>query len=71
MGQTFPTLCTLWVMLHEIDIVYTIKDSTPLMQRVPLAFAESKYQKLLVQADTLGPEMCRHEQTPSHVFFFQ
>jgi hypothetical protein len=71
MGQTFPSLGRIWVILQEIDTVYTLKDMTPLVDRVPLAFAESKYKKLLSWADTLGPEMHRSDHSPSHVYFFQ
>ena len=71
MGQTFPTLSKLWVIIQEIESVYTLTDSTPLVDRVSLAFAESKYQKLLAWADTILPQMLRGEHNSSHTLFFQ
>ncbi|KAK8093112.1 uncharacterized protein PG998_014513 [Apiospora kogelbergensis] len=53
MGRAFPALCTLCVLAQEIAAVYFIdREKHP---QVSLAFAESKYQKLLEWAATLGP----------------
>lgn len=70
-GQTCPTLSKLWVIIQEIESIYTLTDRTPLADRVTLAFAESKYQELLAWADTVLPHMLRGEQNSSHVLFFQ
>lgn len=71
MGKTFCALSNLWIIVQEINVVYNLKDSSPLIQRVALAFAESKYQKLLAWADTLTSELQLDENSPGHIFFFQ
>lgn len=71
MGETFPVLSQFWVIVQEIEIIYNLKDSRPLVERVPPAFAESKYQKLLAWADTLSPDMELGEHSFSHVFVLQ
>ncbi|KAK8076322.1 hypothetical protein PG994_003594 [Apiospora phragmitis] len=71
MGCAFPALCTLWALAQEIAAVYSIDRQKPLAERVSLAFAESKYTKLLEWAATLGPELQRLEQgTSSNTLFF-
>jgi hypothetical protein len=70
-GQTFPALCNLWVMAQEIATVYTVREKESLQDRVSLAFAESKYQKLLAWADSLDTNMLRNELNSAPVLFFQ
>ncbi|KAK8091857.1 hypothetical protein PG997_002218 [Apiospora hydei] len=71
MGCAFPALCTLWVLAQEIAAVYSTNREKPLFERVSLAFAESKYTKLLEWAATLGPELQRREQnTPIDTLLF-
>ncbi|KAK8117696.1 uncharacterized protein PG998_005977 [Apiospora kogelbergensis] len=71
MGCAFPALCTLWVLAQEIAAVYFINQEEPLIERVSLAFAESKYHKLLEWAATLKPELKRREQnTPTDTLIF-
>ncbi|KAK8869271.1 conidial development fluffy [Apiospora arundinis] len=71
MGCAFPALCTLWVLAQEIASVYFIDRGKPLIERVSLAFAESKYHRLLEWAATLKPELKRREQnTPIDTLIF-
>ena len=52
--------------------MYFINQEEPLIERVSLAFAESKYHKLLEWAATLKPELKRREQnTPTDTLIFQ
>jgi hypothetical protein len=71
MGQTFQTLSKLWVIIQEINTIYTLADNSPLDKRVSLSYAESKYQRLLDWSDSLLPGMLRDEHSPTHVLFFQ
>jgi len=70
MGRVFPALCTLCVLAQEIAAVYFIDQEK--YPRVSLAFAESKYQKLLNWAATLGAGLLRCEKnTPIGTLTFQ
>jgi hypothetical protein len=71
MGRTFQTLSKLWVIIQEIHTLYILTDNTSLENRVPLSFAESKYQSLLAWSDTLLPDMINGENSSVHVLFFQ
>ena len=71
MGQTFQTFSNLWIIVQEINTKYTLTEETPINNRVPLSYAESKYQKLLDWSDSLLPGMLNGEQSPPHVLFFQ
>jgi hypothetical protein len=71
MGQIFPTLCKLWVLIQEIESVYDLTNSIPLVDRVSLAFAESRYQMLLSWADTILPQMLLKQHNSTLVLFFQ
>ncbi|KAF5715987.1 C6 transcription factor [Fusarium mundagurra] len=73
LGKMFPNTCRLWVLAQEVLGVYTFAKS-PISERVPLAFAEGKYQKLLVWAGTLDSHMkrvdgCPHEVMVFHILF--
>ncbi|KAK8057337.1 nitrate assimilation regulatory protein nirA [Apiospora saccharicola] len=72
MGRAFSSHCRLWVLAQEIAAVYFVNQQKPLIERVSLAFAESKYTKLLEWVATLGPELKRREQnTPVDTLLFQ
>ena len=71
MGRTFPTLSALWVVVQSINIMYFSTDDTPVIDRVPLAFIESKYQELLAWSKRLSSDMYRGEYPIPHVFIFQ
>ena len=71
MGQTLPSLSKLSTILQDIHALYLARDAVPLMERVPLAFAESKYQRLLSWADTLPTELTLRDHSPAHVYFLQ
>ncbi|KAG6028780.1 hypothetical protein E4U41_000583 [Claviceps citrina] len=60
-----------WEIVQEIIIVYYEQDHRPLRERVSLAFAEAKYQKLLAWTNSLGSAMSLAENSPAHVLIFQ
>ena len=68
---TFSNLCRLWTIAQEVLGVYTYSNSTPISERVPLAFVEAKYQKLLVWSGTLQRDMERTKGCKSDVMIFQ
>ncbi|KXL45058.1 MAG: hypothetical protein FE78DRAFT_148967, partial [Acidomyces sp. 'richmondensis'] len=67
MGMTFASLLDFNVINHEVAMVYVSDDPRPIVERVPLAFAEAKYQKLLQWADGLPAAVVRREQNDHHV----
>ncbi|KAF5646412.1 apo9 cpo9 [Fusarium tjaetaba] len=69
LGKMFPNACRLWVLAQEVLGVYSFAKS-PISERVPLAFAEGKYQKLLVWAGTLDSHMKRVDGCPPEVMVF-
>jgi len=71
MGQTFTTMCRFWAIVQEITVAFFGPDGKPISGRVPLAFAEAKYQKLLAWADTMGEGMALGEHSPAHVIISQ
>ncbi|EJP69166.1 nitrate assimilation regulatory protein nirA [Beauveria bassiana ARSEF 2860] len=70
MGQTYQTLSKLWVIIQEINTMYTLEDDRPIDSRVPLSYAESKYQSLLESSHSMLPEMRQGDDSPTHVLFF-
>ncbi|KAK8140363.1 hypothetical protein PG984_000429 [Apiospora sp. TS-2023a] len=73
-GYTFGPLCKLWTIVQEVAVVYIAKSNTPVADRVPMSFAESKYQKLLAWSDTLASTYAYGHQSPAnnllfHMFF--
>ncbi|KAK4508114.1 hypothetical protein PRZ48_001852 [Zasmidium cellare] len=68
MGQTFTSLCRLWLVIHEIMMLYTTtSDGQRINENVPLAVVEVKYQQLLTWADCLPSSDVRADVTPHHV----
>jgi len=57
MGLTFKTLCEFFCILQDIMFVYLGPKGKQVLERVPLSFAESKYQTLLSWATTLDATM--------------
>ncbi|KAK6866092.1 hypothetical protein PG995_002620 [Apiospora arundinis] len=53
-GYMFGPLCKLWTIVQEVAVVYIVKSGTPVADRVPMSFPESKFQKLLAWSDTLA-----------------
>ena len=70
MGSTLTHLSRLCVIVQEIQIMYRCNTDTPIPERTSLAFAESKYQKLLQWSDTLPKSMTYNEKSESHIFVF-
>ncbi|SCV35422.1 uncharacterized protein FFFS_04730 [Fusarium fujikuroi] len=70
MGLSFTRLCQFFTMIQEVAVVYSIADATPIVDRVPIAFAEAKYQKVLAWADSLGKDMIWDQNSQEHVMLF-
>ncbi|KAL0935486.1 N-terminal fungal transcription regulatory domain-containing protein (zinc finger protein) [Colletotrichum truncatum] len=70
MGSTFPSMCKLFTIAQEVGMMYFVPSDTPLKDRVPLSFAEAKYQKLLSWMDTLKSDMAREQNSPDHLVMF-
>ncbi|KAF5628904.1 conidial development fluffy [Fusarium sp. NRRL 52700] len=70
MGSSFTKLCELFTVIQEVAVVYSIVDRTPVVDRVPIAFAEAKYQKLLSWADSLGKDMVWNQNSQEHLMLF-
>ncbi|KAF4437586.1 Conidial development fluffy [Fusarium acutatum] len=73
-GKTFQALCELWTIMQEVIAVYFAHqgDATAASMRIPLAFVEAKYQKILTFTDSLPPEMSSIDpgDMPDHVLAF-
>ncbi|KAK7421280.1 hypothetical protein QQZ08_009996 [Neonectria magnoliae] len=70
-GDTFPTVCGLWRIMHEVTIAYgKDRSNHQLRDRVSLEFAEYKYRELLAWADNLPSGLVRTERNPHHVVIF-
>ncbi|KAG7421801.1 hypothetical protein Forpe1208_v000184 [Fusarium oxysporum f. sp. rapae] len=70
MGSSFTKLCEFFTVIQEVAVVYSIADGTPIVDRVPIAFAEAKYQKILAWADSLGKDMAWDQNSQEHVMLF-
>ena|ERR1700761_7007236 len=71
MGQTFTVMCEYWSIIGEVVLLYRANNSVPLRDRVPFAFAESKYRKLIHWADHNSYSMNYSSESPPHVALFQ
>ncbi|KAF7554034.1 hypothetical protein G7Z17_g3247 [Cylindrodendrum hubeiense] len=69
-GDTFPTVCRLWRIMHEVAMAYGQDRSTPIRDRMSLEFSEFKFRELLAWTDNLPFELVRSEQSPHHVVIF-
>lgn len=74
-GKTFQALCELWTIMQEVIAVYFAHhgDTAAASMRIPLAFVEAKYQKILNFTDSLPPEMSSIDprNMPDHVLAFK
>ncbi|RYC91286.1 hypothetical protein BFJ63_vAg5874 [Fusarium oxysporum f. sp. narcissi] len=68
-GNTFSSACRLWMIAQEVLGVYNFAKAL-ISERVPLSFAELKYQKLLVWVDGLDDGMKRVEDCPYESIIF-
>ncbi|KAL7948832.1 hypothetical protein V8C42DRAFT_230442 [Trichoderma barbatum] len=68
MGRSFTKLCKLFTIVQEVAMVYIVPEIVPISERVPLSFAEAKYQKLLSWMDTIGQDMAWDDNSPAHLF---
>jgi hypothetical protein len=71
MGSSFTKLCEFFSIVQEVALVYSANERIPIFNRVPIAFAEAKYQKMLAWADSLGKDMAWNKDSNEHVFLFQ
>jgi hypothetical protein len=71
MGGTFLVMCELWSIVQQVLAMYNAPRDGSLAEKVPLAFAEEKYQKLLSWADSLARELERKSHSLLHVLIFQ
>ncbi|CAJ0550905.1 Ff.00g108350.m01.CDS01 [Fusarium sp. VM40] len=73
-GKTFQALCELWTIMQEVVAVYFSQqgDGDEASMRIPLAFVEAKYSKILSLTDSLPPEMSSINPVsmPDHVLAF-
>ncbi len=70
-GHTFTFLCKLWSIVQDILSLYNVPSSKPIAERVPLSFAEQKYQEMLFWADTFTSELAQNPHHQLHVDIFQ
>lgn len=70
MKYAFPAICQFWEIIKEVMTVYLAQADGSVMARVPLAFAESKYRRLLSWADTLAKDLARGKQGLGHIMVF-
>lgn len=71
MGKSFTKLCEFFSLVEEVAVVYSANDRVPIFDRVPIAFAEAKYQKMLAWADSMDKDMAWNKDSHEHVFLFQ
>lgn len=71
MGKSFTKLCRFFSIVEEIAAVYSANERIPIFNRVPIAFAEAKYQKMLHWADSLSKDMAWNNDSHEHIFLFQ
>lgn len=71
MGCLFTACCRFWAIMQEVSRVYFARVDTPFLSRVSLAFAESKYQKLLHWTDLFEDQIFDWDQMPARVVLFQ
>ncbi|KAK8043263.1 hypothetical protein PG993_005693 [Apiospora rasikravindrae] len=66
MGATFPRVCELWAMMHDVSLLY--HDPKDLMQpgKLSLDFAEMKYRELLAWAENMPSRLHRSDSNPHH-----
>ncbi|KAK5994307.1 hypothetical protein PT974_04780 [Cladobotryum mycophilum] len=70
MGRSFTVTCQFLTIVQEVALLYFSQDVTPVSDRVPLSFAEAKYQKLLSWSDTLSGDLAWHENCAAHLIIF-
>ena len=73
MGGTFTLLCEFWLIVQEFALYYYANSEfgVSLQDRIPLAVAETIYQKLLRWADTALISVVDGEIEPHHLAILQ
>ncbi|KAK7915322.1 hypothetical protein PG985_013025 [Apiospora marii] len=66
MGVTFPRVCELWALMHQVSLLYRQSKDTMQPDRLSLGFAEMKYRELLAWAENLPSELHRSDSNPHH-----
>ena len=67
-NRTFSTFCSFWTIVSEILFIYRNAEAP---QANSLAFAVSKFYKLLSWGENLPVSMVRGEHNPAHVVVLQ
>ena len=71
MGETFPFLCKLWLIMHDVAKIYYSDSAVKLEQHALLRFAEYKFRELLVLGDSLPASFSREHRNAHHTVIFQ
>lgn len=71
MGETFPHICRLWYILHEVSLLYYGDGKLPWGSAGSLAFAEFKFRELLAWSNNLPSRLTQSQRNPHHVQVLQ
>ncbi|KAK8071514.1 hypothetical protein PG996_004862 [Apiospora saccharicola] len=66
MGITFPRVCELWALMHQVSLHYHHPRHTMRPGSLSLEFAEMKYRELLAWAENLPSRLHRSDANPHH-----
>ncbi|KAK6859323.1 hypothetical protein PG995_002959 [Apiospora arundinis] len=66
MGVTFPRVCELWSLMHEVSLLYHHPEDLVLPASLSLDYAEMKYRELLAWAENLPFQLHRSDANPHH-----
>ena len=70
-SQSFSVMCEFWSITSEWMSVYYAVETTPVLGRVPVEFANRVFQKLLAWSGTLNIMLARGNQSSHHSIIFQ
>ncbi|KAK8013763.1 hypothetical protein PG991_009356 [Apiospora marii] len=66
MGVTFPKVCELWALMHEVSLLYHHPRDVVKSGSLSLDSAEMKYRELLAWAENLPAQLHRSDANPHH-----
>ena len=70
-SQSFSVMCEFWSITSEWMSVYYAVETTPVLGRVPVEFANRVFQKLLAWSGTLNIMLARGDRSSHHSIIFQ
>lgn len=70
-GKPFSALCEFWVLTSAWTSVYYVSEESPMLDRVPVEFANRVFEKLLLWADGLHIMLARGDQSSHHSIILQ